>query len=190
MTLILFISLGLCVYSTGAFADKPTLLDVFADVEARYRIPKGLLLSIGRVESSLNPLALNINGNPAKANNWIEMIRIIRKSQGQGITNIDIGIMQLNMRWHRDEFKLLTDMLDPQKNIEYAARLLVKLKRQHKDWRLALRYYHSANPEHNRKYSKKVVMCWLGLDAKKETSSVSVSQKKNNKLNNKKGVTI
>ncbi len=162
MTLLLFISLGLCAYSTSVFAEETTLLELFEEAEAKYRIPKGLLLAIGRVESSLNPYALNINGKPVKASNWAEMMNYVKKAQRRGISNIDVGIMQINMRWHQDEFKTLATMLYPQKNIEYAARFLAKLKKQHKDWRIALRYYHSANPEHNRKYSRKVVMCWLG----------------------------
>ena len=60
-------------------------------------------------------------------------------------------------------FASLESMLSPELNIAYAAQLLSKLKVIHGDWHKALRHYHSANSVHNQKYSRKVVMCWLGV---------------------------
>ena len=69
--------------------------------------------------------------------------------------------MQLNYRWHGGEFDSLVEMLTPESNINYAAKLLGSLYAQHGTWHKAVRYYHSATPEHHRKYSRKVVLCWL-----------------------------
>ncbi len=52
-------------------------------------------------------------------------------------------------------------MLEPAKNIEYAAKLLSNLKAEHKEWYMAARYYHSYNPIYYRKYFNKVLVTWL-----------------------------
>ena len=41
-----------------------------------------------------------------------------------GLINIDVGVMQLNYRWHGGEFDNLGEMLTPESNINYAAKLL------------------------------------------------------------------
>lgn len=139
-----------------------SLQEIFAGAENQYRIPKGLLVSIAHVESSIRPHALNINGKAVNARTGAEARQLIQAALRAGTVNIDIGIMQLNHRWHRSGFSSEAEMLDIEKNISYAACFLAKLKKQHGDWHTALRHYHSANPEHYRKYSKKVVMCWIG----------------------------
>jgi hypothetical protein len=42
------------------------------------------------------------------------------------------------------------------------AKLFFKLQQEHGDWRKAIGYYHSAKSEYNRKYSRKVLISWLG----------------------------
>ena len=68
--------------------------------------------------------------------------------------------MQLNYRWHANGFASTQEMLNPKRNIEYAAVFLVRLKKQHGTWYNAISYYHSSKPEYQRKYSRKVVMEW------------------------------
>ncbi len=79
----------------------------------------------------------------------------------QGNTNIDLGVMQVNLRWHGKYFKNIEEMLTPEYNIKYAAKLLTSLYQQHGTWQKAVRYYHSAKPEYHRKYSKKIILTWL-----------------------------
>jgi uncharacterized protein YcfJ len=91
-----------------------------------------------------------------------EAAKTIKNALNSGITNIDIGIAQINYRWHGDNFKNIEKMINPATNIEYAAKLLSSLFKQHKTWHKAIRHYHSANPDHHRRYSRKVVIAWLG----------------------------
>jgi hypothetical protein len=158
---ILVISLVCCVNNANASTPQQ-LQEIFADAEVKYDIPRGLLVSIARVESAINPYALNVNGKAVNARTNDEARDLIQGALRVGITNIDIGIMQLNYRWHQGEFKSVDQMLSPEQNIAYAARFLSKLKQRHGDWHTAIRHYHSANPEHYHKYSRKVVMYWLG----------------------------
>jgi soluble lytic murein transglycosylase-like protein len=164
---ILFLSL-LILWNTGAHATDNTssngywIKKYIAAVEQRNEIPRGLLSAIVSIESGFNPYAVNIEGKTVTINDKSEAVKTIKEALNQGITNIDIGIAQINYRWHKDNFKNIEEMLNPTANIEYAAKLLSSLFKQHGTWHKAVRYYHSANSDHHRRYSRKVVIAWLG----------------------------
>ncbi|NDA90183.1 MAG: lytic transglycosylase domain-containing protein [Alphaproteobacteria bacterium] len=164
---ILFLSL-LILWNTGAHATDNTssngywIKKYIAAVEQRNEIPRGLLSAIVGVESGFNPTAINIEGKTVTINDKSEAIKTIKNALNQGVTNIDVGIAQINYRWHKDNFKNIEEMLNPATNIEYAAKLLSSLFKQHGTWHKAIRHYHSANPNHHKQYSRKVVIAWLG----------------------------
>jgi soluble lytic murein transglycosylase-like protein len=128
--------------------------------EEQYGIPSGLLEAIAFVESGINNHAINVAGKPVIATNNNEALKVITDAQENGIRNIDVGVMQLNYRWHSNAFANIQEMLNPKNNIEYAAKLLIRLKKQHGTWYAAICNYHSSKPDHQRKYSYKVVMKW------------------------------
>ncbi|MBM3467722.1 MAG: lytic transglycosylase domain-containing protein [Alphaproteobacteria bacterium] len=164
---ILFLSL-LILWNTGAYATDINssksywLKQYIATVERKNEIPRGLLSAIVSIESGFNPTAINIDGKPVIANNKSEAIKIIKNAVNQGVTNVDVGIAQINYRWHKDNFKNIEEMINPTANIEYAAKLLSSLFKHHGTWHKAIRHYHSANPNHHNQYSRKVVIAWLG----------------------------
>ncbi len=132
------------------------------NVEIKYNIPKGLLASIAKVESSNNPFAINVNGNSYFAKDKDDAKKYILSYLRKGIRNIDIGVMQINLRWHSKEFEDLDHMLSPNSNIDYAGQLLSSLSRKYGgDWHKSVRHYHSFRPENYKKYSRKVVLTWL-----------------------------
>jgi soluble lytic murein transglycosylase-like protein len=130
-------------------------------VEKANKIPSGLLVAIAKVESDIRPYAINIAGKTVIANDPKEAALVVKDALSRGITNIDIGIVQINYRWHGENFNSVEEMLNPKLNTEYAGRLLAKLFKQHGDWHKAIRFYHSNTPEHHRKYSRKIVLEWL-----------------------------
>ena len=142
---------------------KDSILKLITIAETRHCIPSGLLLAVIKTESNLNPLALNINGKEFFFVDKNSALSAINKAIASGIVSIDIGLAQINYKWHGENFTSVESMLSPELNIGYAARLLSKLKITHRDWHKAVRHYHSANSTHNQKYSRKVVACWLGI---------------------------
>jgi len=130
-------------------------------VEFENQIPSGLLQAIAKVESGYHPYAVNVAGRPVIAKNIIQATAVIEEALSSGIQNIDIGLMQINYRWHGEKFQSYTEMLNPKTNIKYAGALLAGLYRQHGSWHKAIRYYHSANSVHHRKYSRKITIEWL-----------------------------
>jgi soluble lytic murein transglycosylase-like protein len=155
---------GVCMAATPVNnRDRDVIKEMISKVEIQYKIPAGLLGAIAKVESGTRKYAVNVNGRAIYAATLVEATTIAKEQISRGKTNIDLGVMQLNYRWHGDQFSSLEEMLIPKKNIAYAGVLLRSLYRQHGDWQKAIRHYHSANLKHSRKYSRKVTMAWLSL---------------------------
>jgi soluble lytic murein transglycosylase-like protein len=167
--LVLVISLSLCSNSVVALADdkvtigynEQALTVLIASAEKKHQIPSGLLTAIAKTESGIKAYALNVGGRSVFPASISAAQGMLEDKVNAGVTNIDVGVMQLNYRWHANGFANTQEMLNPKRNIEYAAKLLKSLKARHGSWHKAVRYYHSATPEHHKKYSRKVVMCWL-----------------------------
>jgi soluble lytic murein transglycosylase-like protein len=159
------ITLGIFIFITPANAtqasNKDESLNLITNAEQEYGIPKGLLLAVAKTESNLKSFALNIEGRPIFLADKESALKTIRKALDDGITNIDIGVAQINYKWHGSNFSNLEDMISPETNIKYAARLLSNLKQEHGNWHKAIRLYHSAKPKYHGQYSRKVVLCWL-----------------------------
>jgi hypothetical protein len=109
---------------------KNELKALITEQEERNNIPSGLLLAIATVESGSKPYALNIQGRSVIGRNKREAIDLIHEALANGITNIDVGVMQLNIRWHRENFGSIEEMLEPKKNIEYALLITLKIEGQ------------------------------------------------------------
>lgn len=118
----------------------------------RYGIPAGILYAVGLAETgrkgSLHPYALNIEGRavfPATAGLALAEFERARLS---GRKLIDLGCMQINFHYHADQFAGAADMLDPARNVDYAARFLKRLKSEHETWSMAVARYH-AGPDND-----------------------------------------
>ena len=66
----------------------------------------------------------------------------------QGLRLIDLGCMQINHHYHGDRFASIDQMLEPARNVDYAARFLAELKRRHSTWTMAVARYH-AGPDND-----------------------------------------
>ncbi|MEX0955125.1 MAG: lytic transglycosylase domain-containing protein [Rhizobiaceae bacterium] len=119
---------------------------------ARYDIPPAILYAVGLTETgrkgSLYPYALNIEGRSVFPRSVTEALIEFETARGKGKTLIDLGCMQINHHYHGDQFRSPREMLDPAKNVDYAARFLKKLHGQHETWSMAVARYH-AGPNNN-----------------------------------------
>ena len=163
----LLIGFSLCLPISNTMAtpvnnrDTRDIRRMITKAEVEYKIPFGLLSAIAKVESNIREFAVNVGGKATYANSLAEAVSVANAQINAGKQNIDLGVMQLNYRWHGSQFSSLEEMLTPKKNIAYAAGLLSSLYKQHGNWQLAIRHYHSANLKYSTKYSRKVTMAWL-----------------------------
>lgn len=123
-------------------------------------IEPGLLEAIAQIESKLFPLSVNAAGKAYNFKTIEEAATFIRTKQKEGYRNISVGPMQLHLPSHRRNFNSLEEMLDPHKNIIYAAKLLKRLKRQTGSTEKAVKLYHSPDSTANQAYKNRVFGAW------------------------------
>ncbi|MBF0355999.1 MAG: lytic transglycosylase domain-containing protein [Alphaproteobacteria bacterium] len=157
-----------------------------ARAEKTEGVPQGLLTAISTVESGrwdkdrratlAWPWTVTSGGNGQFFATKAEAIAEVRRMKGQGIRNIDVGCMQINLHHHAEAFDSLDEAFDPATNAAYAARFLRSLHDTHQDWMTAASHYHSATPELGARYRLKVLAAWNGQD---ETLSTAWTQTAN-----------
>lgn len=133
----------------------------------RTGVPYEVLLAVSLVETGRDrrpwPWTVNLGGEGHWLDSAPEAEALVAGALDQGATNIDIGCFQLNYRWHAEAFSSLADMLDPDKNADYAADYLASHFARTGDWALAAAAYHSATPEHADRYRRQFETAFAGL---------------------------
>jgi Transglycosylase SLT domain len=130
--------------------DDPACLTAIIEAQARYGIPDNLLLAIGIQEAGRRkenltvwPWAVNVDGKGMFFRSRTEAVDRVRALQASGKQSIDVGCMQVNLKWHGDGFASVEQAFDPATNVDYAARFLLSLYRREGDWWKAAGVYHS-----------------------------------------------
>lgn len=118
---------------------KPNLLQTIASVES------------GRWEATLGrrvawPWTVHANGRGYYYKTKAEAVAAVQAMQQKGMTNVDVGCMQINLKYHGAAFSSLEEAFEPEKNVAYSARFLQKLYlRNRQDWKMSAMHYHSKN---------------------------------------------
>ena len=114
---------------------------------AKYQIPEGILYSVGLTETgrkgSLYPWALNIEGKAYFPETPMAAMQAFEAARREGRQLIDMGCMQINHHFHDENFASPQEMLDPRRNVEYAAKFLRNLHDRHETWTMAVARYHA-----------------------------------------------
>ena len=138
-----------------------------ARMEEKYALKAHLLETIASVESGVFnheskqfvswPWSVNVHGKGYRFATKEEAVQKVKELQAQGIKSIDVGCMQISLKFHGDSFESVEDALSPEKNVEYSAQFLKKLYHQKGDWQKAAMAYHSKIPSHGQKYKNKLL---------------------------------
>jgi len=142
----------------------------FNEYENSMRIPPHLLKAISlketgrwdknKKESFTWPWTVTSGGWSHYFKTKESAIRAVKRLQLRKITNIDVGCMQINLKYHPNAFKTLDEAFDPSSNILYATKFLKKLYKNEKSWHRSIEKYHSSNPKFSLKYRTKVNKIW------------------------------
>lgn len=118
----------------------------------RYGVPVGILYAVGLTETgrkgSLQPNALNVEGKAVFPKSPAEAVATFNAARRSGAKLIDLGCMQINHHYHGRNFRSVEEMLDPHRNVDYAARFLAQLHARHDTWSMAVARYH-AGPDND-----------------------------------------
>ena len=182
------------ILAKEAFADNTDKLklceNTIESIELQTDIPKGLLLGIGKAEAirKINnkyiiwPWTINHGGKSLFFDNKEQMKNYVFKNLKRKDFNIDVGCMQINIKWHKNNFKKISDMFEVNPNISYAASFLKQLKNKHGSWDKAIKHYHSSDPKKNNPYLIKVKSFW------KKVENTKIIKVKTNKIKNLKNI--
>lgn len=163
MRLLVLSLAGLVTSICSAYANTGVCESEITAAAAKYQIPAGILYSVGLTETgrkgSLQPYAMNIEGKAHFANSVQEVLQRFAEARGQGAKLIDLGCMQINYHFHGENFASANEMLNPKKNVEYAARFLANLHARHETWTMAVARYHAGpnNDPAQKKYVCRVI---------------------------------
>ncbi len=80
----------------------------------------------------------------------------VERLRAQGVTNIDVGCMQINLKYHPKAFDSLEQAFDPDRNVAYAIGFLRDLRDRWGSWTRAVGNYHSNTPALSGRYRLKV----------------------------------
>lgn len=144
--------------------------------ERYHNIPTHWLAAIGSTESGRYhkrlgltlpwPWTINVNGKGYYFDTKGEALNKIEQLHAKGITNIDVGCMQVNMRYHGHAFANIQQALEPRYNVAYAARFLREKFDELRSWKKATAAYHSKTPSRGSRYFKTVFNRWEKVVAK------------------------
>ncbi len=133
-----------------------------AAAERAAGMPSHLLTAVSKVESGrwraetgeiiAWPWTVTAGGEgrflPSKAAAIAEVERL----RAQGVTNIDVGSMQINLYYHPQAFDSLEQAFDPGRNVAYAIGFLRDLRDRWGSWTRAVGSYHSNTPALSGRY--------------------------------------
>lgn len=140
-------------------------IDAILTAERRQGIETHTLLAIGFTEAGRRtrdrlftvwPWTVNAAGEGRVFETRDEAIAFVRDRQAAGVRSIDVGCLQVNLRWHPDAFPDLLTAFEPQANADYAARYLVALGAERGSLQEAVARYHSAQSELGEAYRQRV----------------------------------
>jgi soluble lytic murein transglycosylase-like protein len=128
-----------------------------------FGVPLGVLYAVGLTETGgaagMRPYLLNVEGRPVAASSRAEAVREFNAARRNGAILIDLGCMQINHHFHGAKFESVEAMLDPARNVEYAARFLKELRASQGSWTMAAARYNAGpnNDAAQRRYVCRVI---------------------------------
>ena len=158
---------------TPPAGDAGLCLEAIRTAESARKLPKHLLHAIALTESGFWqqetqtqvpwPWTVTVNGDGRYFDSPHHAADFIRGLLRDGVTNIDVGCMQINLRYHGLAFDSVEEALSPVNNVAYAVSFLEDLRKRHSAWGKAIRFYHSGNWRRGSLYRARVQEKWTQL---------------------------
>ena len=143
----------------------------YQQVADAYDLPPEVLYAVALTESARQvdttgnvrpwPWTLNVQGRGHFFASREEAEVALQQHFDQGRRSIDIGLMQVNWRYHRQRLGSPQLALDPYHNLRVAAEILRDCHQSRQDWWAAVGCYHAPNsPQRAARYRARVRAHW------------------------------
>jgi hypothetical protein len=152
-------------------ADNGTCARATTEAEATLGIPAQLLGAIALAEtgrwdavhkvSFAWPWTVTAGGKARYLPGKAAAIAEVEALRARGVSNIDVGCMQINLYYHADAFTNLDEAFDPAANAAYAGAFLLRLQDKHRSWSRSIATYHSSTRAFALPYLKRVQRLWI-----------------------------
>ncbi|MFV3073094.1 transglycosylase SLT domain-containing protein [Niveispirillum fermenti] len=157
---------------------RAACLDHIVAAEKEFSIPKGILMAVSLVESGSggapSPYAMNIRGRTVSPRTEAEAATYLRDNQGNLRGAVYAGCMQLSLTHHKQAFRPVEKIVNPEANVRYAARYLVTLRRETGSWAGAVARYNGASGTKAAAYQCKIKQQLVSLGAQTSADLVGV----------------
>jgi hypothetical protein len=150
--LFLIISLGSVTYAEEALVSKALI----EEVAQEWGVPAVVLETVCLVESDLRPYVVNVQGKSYAFQTGAEACVFVKRVLARGISNVDVGCMQINWRWHGHTVESLEALFDPRACLVYGAKMLKTLFQERGGWLQSMLCYHSKAGGAQERYFEKV----------------------------------
>lgn len=139
--------------------------------ETSHRVPRLLLHAVSLAESGrwhkdrqasiAWPWTVTAQGAGKYYPDRAAAIAAVKRLKAEGVRNIDVGCMQINLMYHANAFDDIEQAFDPLANTTYAAQFLKSLRSDAGSWAHAVARYHSSNwKSRGQPYWRKVHRLW------------------------------
>ena len=146
----------------------------YRQVAAEYAIPAQIFYAVALTESGRQvagskgahpwPWTLNIRGEAQFFDGRSAAEAALQRALVKGEDEIDVGLMQVNWRYHQGRLGSAQGALDPYRNLRVGAQILSECHRARPDWWDAVGCYHApADPERAARYQARVRQHWHRL---------------------------
>lgn len=162
----------LVVASDQSVLARESIPSAYRQIARQHGIPADVFYAVALTESGKRdgtrprpwPWTLNIAGEgqyfPSRLDAWRALDTTLR----DGEDRVDIGLMQINWRYHETLLKSSWLALDPYRNLQLAADILIACYRARRDWWASVGCYHApADAVRARRYRERVVAHWWAL---------------------------
>ncbi len=148
----------------------------YRTIAAEHDIPYTVLYAVALTESGKPmragdvyrpwPWTLNIAGRGYFFDSRLAAWQALTASLQAGQRSVDIGLMQINWRYHQERLGTPWQALDPYFNLRVGAGILQECYITRQDWWASVGCYHSpANAQRAEQYRRRVVSRWQRLES-------------------------
>lgn len=156
-----------------ASADSPAPSGYRAVAEV-YGVPSDVFYAVALAESGRRiaalaairpwPWTLNVEGDGRFYSSRWAAASALQDTLAVGRTSVDVGLVQINWRHHRAALGQADAALDPYRNLNIAAAILVACHRAQGDWWAAVGCYHAPrDADRAARYRDRVRAIWRDL---------------------------